>query len=70
MSDEILDLKFYNNVLYALSPAQEEMAKLEFCFVDRKKSYNPGSVSKMTEYLKGVTAEHNLTVQELEGKFY
>ncbi len=36
-SDEILDLKFYNNVLYALSPAQEEIAKLVFAFPEKRR---------------------------------
>jgi hypothetical protein len=68
MSDEILDIKFYNNVLYALSPAQEEIAKLEFCFPNRKKSFNYGKMSEVSTYFKGISEQHSINVEELPEK--
>jgi hypothetical protein len=68
-TDEILDLKFYNNFLYAVSPAQEEIAKLEFCFVNRKNSsFQGAALSKAGDYLKTVTENYTVRVEELPGK--
>ena len=69
MSDEIMDLKFYHNVLYALSPAQEEIAKLEFFFGEKSDkqtdAYNKSN--ETTDYLRQVTSKYNISVEKLPG---
>ena len=69
MSGEISDLKFEKEVLYVLSPAQEEIGRLNFKVSDKKNTVQLSSgQNEVQNYLSDVTKNFKTFISELEGK--
>lgn len=68
MTGEILDLKFENDLLYVLSPTQEEIARLNFGSQDVSQDSAPQELNQIATYLREITKKNRLEVFDLQGK--